>query len=370
MELALSPEVKMARRLIKIHSIEVPFDLKSLVQKYAEVYYKSFPIDGVDGICLHLKTAGRIPKVIVNTEIHPKRQNFTLAHELGHIIIPWHYGTIVDMIGVQTENYSSSYSKLESEANRFASELLMPFDWIFSMYQKNSDLRFLINQIQVNCNVSELAAEIRLRNAIIEIEQKLMPLDLILEIFNQNRDLAETQHKIMELTSFSPKRVAELLVRGSPISIAYCLEINNKVIGSGSSYGTHFYYQSEGEEFVESPYKYFGNYYISKIGFMKTHWWIFDCKFNIPNDDRSWRDVLDVIVNTISPGNEKKLKASINGMISGAYGNWKNKNKGNLEQFVENLIYRFNTPEVHYLLEHEDFLVFIKKRCEELFQRS
>lgn len=56
MRLAQLPEIKMARKIIKRHSLKIPFDLDSLVRKYATVIYKSIPVDGVDGVCLYLKT--------------------------------------------------------------------------------------------------------------------------------------------------------------------------------------------------------------------------------------------------------------------------------------------------------------------------
>jgi len=365
-----SPEVKMARRLIKKHSLEVPFDVRDLVQEYAEVLYKPIPIDGVDGICLHLKTAGKTPKVIVNTNASETRQNFTLAHELGHIIIPWHYGSIADEIQEEVVNFNSSYWQLEREANRFASELLMPFDWIFSRYKENPRPDHLLAEISYQCAVSDIAAKIRLENAIIEIEYLLVPITLILEIYNQTKDLAATQKKLVEITKFNPKRVAEIMVRDFPGRVAYCIESNNKVIGCGRSNGAHSFYQFEGSDFVKSPYKYFERYFVLKQGSFNTHWWSFDSTFTIPEDNRTWREILDAIANEISPGHEKKLKGMINGKLSGAHGSWKTKNKGSVEQFIEDTIYRFNNPDFKALLEHPDFLIFIKKRCKALYDNS
>lgn len=364
------PEVKLARRLIQKHSVKVPFDLQALVQEYAEVVYKSIPIDGVDEICLHLKTARKTPKVIVNTSASETRQNFTLAHELGHIIIPWHYGSIIDEIEEETRNFNSPYWQMEREANRFASELLMPFDWIFFLYRKNPDQRYLVSQICDRCAVSEIAAKIRLQNAITEIEYLLVPITLILEIYNQTKDLAITQIKLVEITKLSPKRVAEIMVREFPNRVAYCIESNNKVIGSGGSPGSHLFYQFEGSDFVKSPYKYFERYSESQQGSIRTHWWSFDSTFTIPDDSRPWREILDGMAKEISPGYEKKLKDTVNGKLSGAHGSWKSKNKGDLEKFIEDAICRFNSPDFKPLLEHPDFLIFIKKRCEALFNNT
>lgn len=120
------PEIKIARKILALHKLTVPFDLDELVSKYSEVIYKTIPISGVDGICMNLKCPGKKTKVIVNTSTSVNRQRFTLAHELGHIIIPWHLGTIIDDLNINKTN--SKYWNLETEANRFASELLMPFE--------------------------------------------------------------------------------------------------------------------------------------------------------------------------------------------------------------------------------------------------
>ena len=361
------PEVKMARRLIQKHSLKVPFNLQNLVQEYAEVIYKHIPIDGVDGICLNLKTAGKTPKVIVNTNAFETRQNFTLAHELGHIIIPWHYGSIIDEIEEETINFNSPYWALEREANRFASELLIPFEWIFSLYKKNRNENYLIDQMCDKCRVSEIVAKIRLRNAIVEIEDLMMPISLILEIYDQTKSLAITQEKLIEISKFNPKRVAEIMTHEFPTRIAYCIESDNKVIGSGGSHGSHSFYQFEGSIFVKSPYKYFDNYSECKQGNTTTHWWTFDSTFTIPSDDRSWREILEAMSKEISPGDEGKFKRTVNGKLSGAHGSWKSKKKGSIEKFMEDAIYRFNNPEFASLIEHPDFLIFIKKRCEALF---
>ncbi|MDB5998981.1 MAG: hypothetical protein JWP52_680, partial [Rhizobacter sp.] len=62
------------------------------------------------------------------------RQKFTLAHELGHVIIPWHIGTIVSSHEFD-DSLDSEYSRLEAEANLFAAELLMPSRWITEIFE-------------------------------------------------------------------------------------------------------------------------------------------------------------------------------------------------------------------------------------------
>ena len=70
----------------------------------------------------------------VNSLHHPNRQRFTISHEIGHIQL--HRGIISSQIHVdkkftvllRSPNSASGTNRLEIEANRFASELLMP-EW-------------------------------------------------------------------------------------------------------------------------------------------------------------------------------------------------------------------------------------------------
>jgi Zn-dependent peptidase ImmA (M78 family) len=79
--------------------------------------------------------------VAVNALHHPNRQRFTIAHELGHIVM--HRDHIADQVHVDKEFRvrpdavlrrdvlaATGTDALEIEANAFASELLMPREWL------------------------------------------------------------------------------------------------------------------------------------------------------------------------------------------------------------------------------------------------
>jgi Zn-dependent peptidase ImmA (M78 family) len=370
MALVLSPEIKMARKIIRKHSLVVPFDLDELVKQYAKITYMEIPVDGVDGVCLNLKAVKKNPTVIINENSARTRQKFTLAHELGHIIIPWHIGTFIDDADENAASTDTLYWQMESEANRFASELLMPFDWIFSLYQKNPETQFLISQICRHCGVSEQAASIRLSNAIEEIEHFLIPEDWILELYNKNDDLALLQKTIVQKTMLHPKRVAMNIVQRLPGKIAFCMESEQIVMGCGATREAHLYYQIEGEEFFENPYPYFQKFFKYEQEGLNTHWWILNTNFEIPNDDRSWRDILEKIANEISPTQgSTAFKNTVNAKLSGVNGNWKRKNPGlGVNDFIEDAIQRFNNPDFEDFISHKDFLAFIRKRSEAFFQ--
>jgi hypothetical protein len=122
----------------------------------------------IDGISNNLKVSGKKPTIYVNTKDRAtNRQRFTLAHEIGHIIIPWHIGTIFDnIIDQPITEYSIGYKDMEGEANAFASELLMPSTWLSELIcqEKYRDIALLSKYIAREARVSLVAACFRLRS--------------------------------------------------------------------------------------------------------------------------------------------------------------------------------------------------------------
>ncbi len=122
-------EEKMAVRVLARAELEPPFDLLALTEQYAKVEYMPFPstVDA-DGVTIGLGDIGK-PHILINSSKPRTRQKFTLAHELGHVIIPWHTGIIASHIK-EGGGDDYEYWNMEAEANRFASELLIPTKWV------------------------------------------------------------------------------------------------------------------------------------------------------------------------------------------------------------------------------------------------
>jgi Zn-dependent peptidase ImmA (M78 family) len=119
-----------------------------------------FPID-VDGLCRDLKRPGVRPQIWINRSLGHHRRRFTIAHEIGHVIIPWHTGTIVDDLDADDPSEHSDYFHMEGEANRFAAELLMPRAWAESICQRAEHLRDAMHAIAQGAEVSLFAAALR-----------------------------------------------------------------------------------------------------------------------------------------------------------------------------------------------------------------
>lgn len=364
------PEVLMARKLIKLNGLKIPFNLDELVAKYAKVVYKSIPVEGIDGVCLNLKMPGKTPVVIVNSDAVRARQKFTLAHELGHIIIPWHLGTFIDEIDANNDvNANTEYWEMEREANRFASELLMPLDWIYSLFKKNPDSEFLLSNICSMCGVSDTAARIRIFRAIDEILEIEIPGEEILKLYEQSEGIDGIQKIFLDKTQFNSQAVARQMAKHLPGKIAYTVEQEGYVISAGGTEGTQIHYQAEGSKFDPNPYPNYSQKITNKSGQIQTHWWVLDVELQIPEDDRNWQDILDKIVGEINPKEGiDKFKRIVNGKMSGLNSTRKSKNKyTTIDEFIAEANHRFNDQEYISLIEHKDFLVFLKKRSEAFF---
>lgn len=151
------PEERMAARLIERLGLTPPIDVEALCRSFATLSFKEFPTE-IDGLCLDLKVRGKRPKVWVSKSMPTVRKRFTLAHEIGHIIIPWHAGTIVDDIETPRSQEGGKYREMEAEANRFAAELLMPSSWVTALAERSDHVAGLMHSIQEIAQVSLPAA--------------------------------------------------------------------------------------------------------------------------------------------------------------------------------------------------------------------
>jgi hypothetical protein len=165
--LSLLPEARLAARLVQLRGLTPPVDVRALVAEFSDLREMAFPADvDMDGVCLGLKRPGRRPIVIVNSRKHALRRRFTLAHELGHLIIPWHTGNVFDNTSRDDIEEETDYWRMEAEANRFASELLMPTCWVKSLLTGQIDPPSLVRMIQSNAQVSHQSAAYKLASCL------------------------------------------------------------------------------------------------------------------------------------------------------------------------------------------------------------
>ena len=96
----------------------------------------------------------------VNSLHHPNRQRFTIAHEIGHVLL--HKGVEIHVdrafrVNLRNDVSSQAVDPEEIEANRFAAELLMPEHMLIQDlrgqeidFENEADLRRLSLKYQVS----------------------------------------------------------------------------------------------------------------------------------------------------------------------------------------------------------------------------
>lgn len=137
------PEERMAARVLKRKGLTPPYDLLELANSFGEVRYRNFPFKA-DGITVGIGKQVR-PTIYINSNCPDTRQRFTLAHEIGHIVIPWHTGTVVSHLEPGSDD--SDYSLMEQEANRFAAELLMPTEWLKAIFTECTSVQSFFRKV-------------------------------------------------------------------------------------------------------------------------------------------------------------------------------------------------------------------------------
>jgi Zn-dependent peptidase ImmA (M78 family) len=150
------PRIGMARNIARklLAEVEIknpPVLIRDIInhiknQRDLSVYPWAFGND-TDGIQI---TDGERATIGYNQSQHPHRQRFTVAHEIGHLLLG-HTGKnfILDLNSKKPE---------EIEANQFAAELLMPLEMIKKDLQNKKKAKDIANKY----NVSEEAVWWRL----------------------------------------------------------------------------------------------------------------------------------------------------------------------------------------------------------------
>jgi len=122
----------IARRLLKDAQVEeIPIFLPKII-RYLKARHDlevlRFPLKAVDGLLVMVEGH---PTIGFNPDTAWVRRRFTIAHEIGHLMLGHVCG------GPDIEDNP------EAEANQFAAELLMPLVFLRADYKKEPDLEKL-----------------------------------------------------------------------------------------------------------------------------------------------------------------------------------------------------------------------------------
>jgi hypothetical protein len=157
----MTPEENLATRVRLRYKLPFPIDVVLLARTFADLEEDNLPAN-VDAIVLHEGPSRARPLILLDPRRPPTRKLFTIAHEVGHLVIPWHVGTMACHVDRRLSFPDRLYASTEAEANRFASALLMPSDWVREVV-KATPLAFdpIYDEFR-KIGVSKIAATLRL----------------------------------------------------------------------------------------------------------------------------------------------------------------------------------------------------------------
>lgn len=162
-------ERRAAQVLEEANIVEPPVDVEWLAKEIlgVELWYEHLEA-GVSGM---LYREDRRNAIAVNSDHAEVRQRFTIAHELGHLLLHKGRPIIVDHLVRARLNLRDVESSLatnheEIEANGFGAALLMPAEWIFRDVDERLPMASgrLVGELSAIYRVSAQAMENRLIN--------------------------------------------------------------------------------------------------------------------------------------------------------------------------------------------------------------
>lgn len=123
----------IAQGIIKqIPDLNLPVPIEDIARSLDIIDIQAMETQGFEGglITFPDKSEGTI---LVNKRNKRQRQRFTIGHELGHFLCPWHIPPTNNSFRCKAGDFLSSdthtknkAAKMEAEANRFSASILMP----------------------------------------------------------------------------------------------------------------------------------------------------------------------------------------------------------------------------------------------------
>jgi len=115
--------------------------VRRIAAEFASVEEDAFTVS-CDAVTIRDPDGSERPLLLLNknsTSLE-SRKRFTISHEIGHLKIPWHCGSIACHIDEGEASFSGDHYSLEGEAHRFASEFLMPTEWVKRVIAEESSI--------------------------------------------------------------------------------------------------------------------------------------------------------------------------------------------------------------------------------------
>jgi Zn-dependent peptidase ImmA (M78 family) len=159
-------EARRVRDLVGADQVPVPVE-EIARQLGATVVYE--PMDrGVSGMLIR---DGSSVVIGVNAGHSPARQRFSIAHEIGHLVLHRGRPMVLDHVrlNLRDEKSSTATDTEEIQANAFAAELIMPADVVLETMrglgrERAGSEATIVSDLAHHLDVSDQAMEYRLVN--------------------------------------------------------------------------------------------------------------------------------------------------------------------------------------------------------------
>lgn len=150
------PIEKIVEELIAKYNLNPPVDL---IKICSQIGIKVKEVDFENDLSGMLTNN----TIYINEGLHPNRKRFTIAHELGHYLIHKKQDNSYKGIRFRSTYISSKEKKEEREANTFASQLLIPTNFVKKDLEDSSEIsEDKIIKLSKKYEVSVIAMTIRL----------------------------------------------------------------------------------------------------------------------------------------------------------------------------------------------------------------
>ena len=111
-------------------------------------------VDGFDGALIRAEGVSFGAIAVRRGILEEGRKNFTIAHEIGHYVLPGHDKCDEVCLDTDVGNWSDSGKQLEREADEFAAELLIPTSYARPRFSEPPPSLQTISAVAKDCRAS------------------------------------------------------------------------------------------------------------------------------------------------------------------------------------------------------------------------
>jgi hypothetical protein len=111
-------------------------------------------VDGFDGALIRAEGVSFGAIAVRRGILEDGRKNFTIAHEIGHYVLPGHDKCNEVCLETDVGNWSDASKQLERDADEFAAELLIPTSYARSRFSETPPSLQTISAVATDCRAS------------------------------------------------------------------------------------------------------------------------------------------------------------------------------------------------------------------------